>query len=197
MKKLFTTFIMLFFLNNMNAQTDKGNFLLSGSTGDITLLSNTTNNISTGIFEINYETSIGYFIADNIAVGLSYSLETESMAQISGSYEYTQANSISVFAPFVKLYLGETNLYTRAFFGYGTNNELITETGFLGYSKITTASSLGLSIGYSRFWNDFVSSDMSLGFGRVSDHESGDVYAGFSINGGISLYTNKFFPKRK
>ena len=69
---------MLFFLNNINAQTDKGNFLLSGSTGDITFLSNTTNNISTGIFEINYETSMGYFIANNIAVGLSYSLETES-----------------------------------------------------------------------------------------------------------------------
>ena len=196
MKKLFTSFIMLFFLNSMYAQTNKGNFLLSGSAGDITLLSNTTNNISTGIFDIDYETSMGYFIANNLAIGLSYSLETESLAQISGSYEYTQANSISVIAPFVKLYLGR-NLYTKVFFGYGTNTELITETGFYDYTNITTASSLGLSVGYSRFWNDFVSSDMSLGFGSVTDNEYGDVYTGFSLKGGISLYTNKFFAKLK
>ena len=188
---------MSFFLNNINAQTDKGNFLLSGSTGDITLLSNTTNNISTGIFEINYETSVGYFIANNIAVGFSYSLETQSTALTNGSYEYAEANSISVIAPFIQLYLGETNLYTKASFGYGTNAQLITETGFYDYTNTTTASSLGLDIGYSRFWNDFVSSDLSLGLGRVKDDESGAVYGGLSLNGGISLYTNKFFAKLK
>ena len=73
--------------------------MLSGSTGDITFLSNTTNNISTGIFEINYETSMGYFIANNIVVGLSYSLETESTALTNGSYEYVEAKfNISGYA---------------------------------------------------------------------------------------------------
>lgn len=76
-KKLFSALLLLFFCSTAFAQTQKGNFVLSGKTGLNFLFSKITtgtDSVQTGKSnsnEYDFTAGAGYFVANNLSVGVS------------------------------------------------------------------------------------------------------------------------------
>lgn len=124
MKKITTLLILLliqiYSLMSLKAQTDKGNYLFGGQ---YTLVFS-NKNINDGSFATKQSTfeispKIGYFIFNNIPIGLAfrYSYLNEIYNQ--------KTNTTTSFSliPFVRTYFGNAKFKPYLHFGFGVGNE--------------------------------------------------------------------------
>lgn len=189
-KKITLFVVVLFTAFSVNAQIQKGRFLVGG-TSNLSFLSSkstyrydgtTTKKIKISSFEFSPE--VGYFIMDKLAIGLdlSYSSEKEKVDNEAwsdpsrtfgmaffGKY-YFEAGS---FKPFGKAQLGYLHIA-------GSDNDVNKFNGV----------ALGVAAGAAYFINDLVAFEASLGYDyakvkNVKDNKYEDKVGGFGLNIGI------------
>ena len=164
MKRHFLTLLLLIaFASSLKAQTEKGTFLLGGS--DMLDLANLTNlmeytnssNNETKRFELSISPIVGYFIIDNLSVGVipryRYKKDKDTSSEIS-------ARDISLSA-YSRYYLGKKKLKPFLHLGIGyinryAQNEYDFENGSFSWKGNTPMYEAGLGLGY------FITGNLSL-----------------------------------
>ncbi|MEQ3662980.1 MULTISPECIES: autotransporter outer membrane beta-barrel domain-containing protein [unclassified Olleya] len=143
----------------------KGTFLTNGSI----LVYNTTRKINDNkatAFTTNITPKAGYFIADNLAIGLELSITTNKEKQedeFFGDIE-TTTNGFAVL-PFARYYL-DNGIFAEAVVGFGSQ-KTSTESDFSELGTLETkASSFGfrVGVGYSFFLGDHVAIEPSINY---------------------------------
>jgi hypothetical protein len=153
MKKFIVIVLFLAALNRVNAQTEKGTYLLGGSAAF-------TNASGNSVFQLS--PNVGYFVADNLAFGVNATL-------VSGS-----GNTATAIGPFGRYYFGGTE--NGKFFGQlGVN--------FGTASGSSSKFGAGLAAGYALFLNRSVALQFSAEYDKAGSNDGiFTLGAGFQIH---------------
>ena len=167
LKISYVLFILTGFAAVATAQTEKGNFLLSGSGSldfasiSLKLENDNTSEDAGKISTVEFTPGVGYFIANNLAVGLEFALSSASQKEDGDKYTETT----TMLMPFARLYFGKNNVKPFVQAGIGPGWEK------LGYSNDKETENLtgyefdgGLAI----FIGQNISLDFILGYGRAT-----------------------------
>jgi outer membrane protein len=181
MKRLFFLFVFSTFLVcTIYSQTEAGKFHISANS-DLSYSATKskfqydgeTIGEATKVSNFSIKPTVGYFVTDGLALGLSFDFE-------STSYESSTSSSIMA-GPYVKYYLGGTNIKPFV-------------QGDLLVGKVDDANISGSDIagGVAVFLNDVVSLEFGIGYGNVSLIDPDDTKAkyktsGFALVGGFSI----------
>lgn len=200
MKKREPLLSLLFFMISTLtfAQTEKGNFLISGQSSisfqysGVSLFGGSISNedfISSDGYELEFSPSIGYFLVDNMVVGLdSYYIVSDDDYQYKTSLFAIMPTIIYYFLPDYKIHP-----FIQAGFGYATISQKISlNTGgkstqsFNGYTW-------GGALGAAFILKNYVSIDLILDYNEVNTKFSGDSSIKFKTKGlgamvGLSFY---------
>ncbi len=145
-------------------QTEKGNFLIGASTGiNYSAIKTTGNNVTTETRQIIIAPEGGYFIIDNLAIGLNTTFSS------SKTDNNTKTNSF-VALPFAKYYFLKGNIRVFGQVGYGfgrIKSDVVTTTPFgtpvLG-NVTSDLNSFLISAGGAFFINKFLSIELFLNY---------------------------------
>lgn len=201
MKKMRITVLAIvgFIFTNLNAQTEKGQILISGSSSlnfsiekDKTKSDNIdTEGSRTTTFDIN--PMGGYFIINNLAVGISMPIILSSSKD--GDGDKSKSNSF-IFGPFGRYYFDAENIkpFGQLAFGFGTLTEKYTPEGEDTYKEKYGQLSFAIDVGAAVFLNESVAIDFAFGYGsnRIKPKNNNEnnlryVTGGFGFSGGISF----------
>jgi outer membrane protein len=199
MKKLLLLSIVLVSAITIFAQTQKGNFVLSGGTG----LQFTSSNIKyvydgetegTGtISSFTFIPSFAYFIMDNLAIGLASNFTTSSNKDEDG--DKYNSNSSLIVPTAIYYFPIEGKIRPLAQFGVGLSSQstkYILKTGSDNKSSMS-----GLAINFGGGVSYFINESFSLNFGlsytlanlKDGDDDKGKIKQGnFGSNIGLSIY---------
>ncbi|MBR8534372.1 outer membrane beta-barrel protein [Carboxylicivirga sediminis] len=173
---------------NLSAQTEKGKVFIMGSS-DLSLTSTTMTLEYDGeeigdadLSSFNFTPTIGYFVADGLAMGLSFNIENSKQDDIT-------SNSLLV-GPMARYYIGSSNVKPFVQAGYYFGSQ--TEENDVDESK-AKATAWDIGGGAAAFINEFASIDFSLGYGggTVTSKEDEKMklkVKGLAVNVGFSLY---------
>lgn len=168
-----------------NAQTEKGKIVVSGST-DLSFSSMTMSMEYDGesmgddvsVSEIGFETSVSYFVIDNLALGLNFDVESTKM-------DDNKSNSYMV-GPTARYYFGSSNIkpYAQADYLFGSQTDDESTAKMSGWD-------IGAGVGF--FLNDVVSIDLGLAYGSLTaENEDDDKMkikgSGLAFNAGFSIF---------
>lgn len=200
--------LTLLFTANMNAQTERGSFMIGGELGLSSSSSSVTTNGNGNVAaqvatnnstQFNIAPSIGYFFAENFAVGvgIDYTLNTSK----------DRLDSDLLFGPFVRYYIpiGEDKaLFFEADFGYGnTADQLETDQGTR--QALTNVFAGGIGPGFTIFSNDaigiealakykFGSGTNSITTPNNETFTSNSITHAFDFSVGIQVYFTRVRP---
>ena len=171
----------MFFCSSVFAQTNKGNFVLSGNTNLNVLFSNTsvgTDSIETGKIKNNqfaFTAAAGYFLIDNLTAGISATYSYDYTTSKPGMYGESSIGTITqafTIMPQVNYYLpvqGKLKPFVGIGVGYlwlEQKDSRVNENENKVYSMSGTSLSGGAGLSY--FINQSVSFD--LGFQYYHNH---------------------------
>jgi len=171
----------MFFCSSVFAQTNKGNFVLSGNTNLNVLFSNTsvgTDSIETGKIKDNqfaFTAAAGYFLIDNLTAGISATYSYDYTTSKPGMYGESSIGAITqafTIMPQVNYYLpvqGKLKPFVGIGVGYlwlEQKDSRVNENENKVYSMSGTSLSGGAGLSY--FINQSVSFD--LGFQYYHNH---------------------------
>lgn len=158
MKKNVLVILSLFVISQALAQIDKGTIFLAGSSS----LNGIQQDKDSGD-DVTFNLSVkgGYFLINNLAVGLNASLDKPFG---------TNTKTIGI-GPFARYYVGG-----RFFLGAGFTSY---STGDYSYSVIP------VEVGYALFLADIVALEPSLFYSKYGGDAEGSL---FGLNLGISIY---------
>lgn len=202
--------LSLMFANSMNAQTDRGSFMIGGELGLSSSSSSVTTNgngnvgdqiTTNNATQFNIAPSIGYFFANNFAlgVGVDYTLNTSK----------DRLDSDLLFGPFVRYYIpfGEDKaLFFEADFGYGnTADQLETDQGTR--QALTNVFAGGIGPGFTIFSNDAIGIEalakyrFASGNNRITTptnetFTSNSITHSFDFSVGLQVYFTRVEPAR-
>lgn len=206
MKNYIPTILFLFLCSPAFAQTQKGNFILSGKTDLNFLFSNITtgtDSVQTGKTTSNqfgFSTGAGYFIANNLATGISgtysysYSKIGASNYQVSNTQNITQ--SLTVLPQLQYYFAVEGKLKPFAAIGAGymwlqERDSRVTDN----YNKVYNLSGPAFTggVGVSYFISNSVAFDLGLqySYNRLKDELINNQIMKekqFAANLGISVF---------
>jgi outer membrane protein len=175
MKKLLLIAVVVLFAISANAQTQKGKFLFSGSSKinasfmtSKTEYDGQTQGDDNKITNITVESTFGYFVIDNLAIGLSTALD---YAKFKVGSDETSTRTLMI-GPTVRYYFGQSNFKPFAEGAFGLASTKMTSTGSSDNKFSGLAFQLGLGVGY--FVNDKVSIDGLIDYQGVSLNNSED-----------------------
>jgi hypothetical protein len=165
-KSVFLAFAMLFSFTLAFAQTEKGNMLLGGTAGFDVQFEDPDNLIT-----IDVSPTIGFFVADNLALGGALTLGTTK----AGDFSLTNYG----IAPFGRYYFGTgmTRIFIHGQFGFagvkfdlgGDNEETSSGTALLIGPGVSFFLNKHVAIegvlGYTKQFGDVDTSDLGLRFG--------------------------------
>ncbi|MDJ1501131.1 hypothetical protein [Xanthocytophaga agilis] len=187
--------ISLLSLTDSLAQTQKGRFMLGTSMGKFNFGKNYT--------ELSLDVKAGYFVIDNLVIGL-----TPSYAYTSADYPNgnNQKNNALGIGPFVRYYFGEGKLkplLNTSFVYYNSTSKIIATMipypgapeGEYEFQLKNKYKLLQVGGGVAYFLNDYVSLEGLINYGRyldwdydsVSYEKAGEV----SINLGVQIFIGK------
>jgi outer membrane protein len=181
MKSFIPTLLLMFFCSSVFAQTNKGNFVLSGNTNLNVLFSNTsvgTDSIETGKIKNNqfaFTAAAGYFLIDNLTAGISATYSYDYTTSKPGMYGESSIGTITqafTIMPQVNYYLpvqGKLKPFVGIGVGYlwlEQKDSRVNENENKVYSMSGTSLSGGAGLSY--FINQSVSFD--LGFQYYHNH---------------------------
>ena len=181
MKSFIPTLLLMFFCSSVIAQTNKGNFVLSGNTNLNVLFSNTsvgTDSIETGKIKDNqfaFTAAAGYFLIDNLTAGISATYSYDYTTSKPGMYGESSVGTITqafTIMPQVNYYLpvqGKLKPFVGIGVGYlwlEQKDSRVNENENKVYSMSGTSLSGGAGLSY--FINQSVSFD--LGFQYYHNH---------------------------
>lgn len=197
MKKLVCSVLLCLSLATFG-QTERGKFLiLAGTNLSFSSLSheyesdgNSADAGSSSQFDLTL--GGGYFVHDNIALGIEVSYDRTSTEYSDGDKEVMSASAIS---PFVRAYIGSYTVarpFVQAGIGFGKHKGEYTSANYFseGSEDLFLYS---LSGGVSFFLNDIISLDILLAYvysSLESDAGSSSKYiiSGFGSNIGFSIF---------
>lgn len=169
-------------------QTDKGKLLIGGgSTLDFSSLNSTwktddDEGDAGKMTELEFSPQIGYFVIDNLAVGvelpITYSSETDED-------DYKYSTTAIALAPFVRYYFGTTNIkpYLHGSAGYGTMKMKEDPPGGASDDEFVGMFIYSLGGGLGIFLNEKVSLDIGLGYVSASAKPEEDYDVNFRVIG--------------
>ncbi|PTN09403.1 outer membrane beta-barrel protein [Mangrovibacterium marinum] len=199
MKKNILTLIFSVFVFVASAQTEKGTFLLSGSTGLNFLAMNykvqydgeTYDDYDLSSFSVM--PSFGYFIQDNIAIGLSSTMSFETMKYEDGDKEIMNSvmmiPSAFIFFPVE----GDIKPFAQAGVGYSSmTNKWEPKTGS-NYEDSYGGLTINFGGGLAYFVKENISFNLGLSYTKATfknkDDDSEKIKQGnFGANIGIAIY---------
>ncbi|TGE05633.1 hypothetical protein [Hymenobacter fodinae] len=125
MKKLTFSILLLGLVSGAKAQTGAGHYLISGLINyNSSKTDNSPNTNSQNIKSqyVQFIPTVGYFVADNLAIGLSGNIASSKQTQASNSYGYT-TNSVGPFVRYYKMVTEKLGFYGQLEGNYvsGTN----------------------------------------------------------------------------
>ena len=180
---LFTCTMILFINGNIRAQTNQGQFLI-GELSSINLSWNgIPNTMNIGLstfktksdsgnednsnpdkeFSISLTPKVGYFLIDNLAVGLEFTVGYSHAN--SGNGDYISNSTRTGVGPFIRYYVPVKNIltFTEAYYSYGSMNNRWDYTGDTGEHDYQVQQ-YGIGIGLGIPLGDKVSFDALLGY---------------------------------
>ncbi|HSJ68654.1 MAG TPA: hypothetical protein VK921_13305 [Anditalea sp.] len=188
--KIFTliTALSFFLILNVNAQVDPrtslpptsfaageepiraGNWIVGGSIGALGY------NFSTEAFNVNLNPRAGFFILDNIAVGLGFSVGLATVPVLPNVWSYG-------VTPFARYYFPEGATATSRFFGE-------VETGLGGSTEASDFAFLGaIRAGYAHFITPDVALEATLGYSYSRANVNTPVsVTGLGLGLGLQIY---------
>lgn len=195
MKKLFLLSTAILFTVAAQAQTDRGSFLIGGQVNYSSIKSDAENAKATETF--NIIPNVGYFVADNIAVGTGIGYQ---YAQVPG--ERAVKDQAFLVSPFGRYYVGEDSRFK--FFGqlsvplgFGSVREALDGGDF---EKVGSSTTIGvnLSPGFaffptSRVGIEFALNGISYESKTVKDSEDNEM-KGYGSEA-FSVGTDFFAPR--
>jgi hypothetical protein len=162
-------------------QTQKGYLMVGGNFGGFTYTSSGQENKS---YNFNISPSIGYYVADRLAVGVLISVGVSGVKSADG--ETTTASNYGL-SPFIRYYLGDDErdkyFVQGAFNGGGIKQTGQDLTSYIGY---------GLGLGYNHFFVKAVALEIGLGYDYLHPSTGHD-----QNNIGVNLGLLIFLPTRK
>jgi outer membrane protein W len=171
MKKLFLLLVVFSLSIAISAQTKKGNMFLSGGTSLTLNFLNSSKPVNNGISgeatkwnSISFRPSFGYFVANNLSVGLVgylYYGVTKYDDYKNSSNTILLAPTISFFWPFNPLG-GKLRVYSRFGVGINIQTDKDTSPNYLGQLVKSTTSESGPSIDAGSGFSYFVKENISL-----------------------------------
>lgn len=211
MKKRFL-FAALLFSILMTAQTEKGTFMISGETSlgftstNVKYKNHGISNDGPKTTSFNISPSVGFFVIDNLAIGLDFDYKTATTKQHGITYYDPSINGYSnieakntetslAIMPNATYFFskGKARPFIEAGIGYA-NIQQKTESSFSTmYSKLESNNNgyvWGVGGGLAYFITNTVSFDIGLGYGEYNyNEEDTKVKSGaFSANIGISIF---------
>lgn len=168
------------------AQVEKGHWLLSGNTGlDMAFGKNKAKYGSTTedgdtYSNFGFYPKAGYFVIDNLAVGLMLDLEFSTEKSPKDSYySYKYSYTSLLIGPFARYYITEINdlwPYAEAGIGFGTHVSKATHDYRDGSTNKNTSSLFGYhaGVGVTHFVTENVGLDAFIGLGGNSLTEKGE-----------------------
>ncbi len=159
------------------AQTEKGHIVLGGSSNLGFTSGKQDNDADDATTNFGLNVAGGYFIMDNLAVGLLIGFESEKTGDVS-------ASGFGI-GPVVRYYL-PMKVFGQLSYQFGSQK---TDTGDFDFTY--TTGDLGIGVGYAAFVNDHVAIEPMIAYHMTSAKpEEGDSVNGgsFGLNVGISVY---------
>jgi outer membrane protein len=162
---------------SVNAQTEKGYWLLGGSALFSTNSETVEADKLTGT-DFTIAPTAGYFIIDNLAVGAGIAYLTETSKSSSPDNPYSETTTMSVtsfaFGPFVRYYflpIGKNaKLFANGTLGFGSGSQKEN-----GQSIASTSSTVWqIAAGPSFFLNKHTSVEVALSYGANTEKEDGE-----------------------
>ena len=170
MKKLLFTLGLVAIVGMASAQTDQGGWVV-GASSNLGFTSESQDGVADNTSTINLGTRAGYFIIDNLSLGLLLNFNNESQ----GDFKDTQ----TTIGPWARYYVGG-QFFLGAAYGIGSNksDNGVTETK-------TSGGNLLLEAGYPIFMGDNVAIEPALnytmGMGDFDGRSSFGVGVGFML----------------
>jgi hypothetical protein len=173
MKKIILGITVMAFASFVNAQTNKGDWMVGGN-----FRLNTADNNT----QISFTPGAGAFIADNLAIGGNLGLSYSK----SGNNKFTSFN----VGPFVRYYFTTESQAIRPIL-HGTFNYLSTKNKIGNNASSTnTGTNFFIGGGAAAFITNNVSVDALLGYDRTK-YKNFDGSGGFAFNIGFQVYLLK------
>ena len=153
------------------AQTEKGNFLLIGTTslnadiGKVKTKTGGTTNDNYKYWDINFNPYIGYTVIDNLPIGIYLGVDFYKNTYHDGSDHYDRGASMTV-GPFARYYFANLNGFmpmVEAAIGYGFNNTK-SDYGTGAHTDKNTMWECWVAPGFTYFFNDRVGLDGMIGY---------------------------------
>jgi len=174
MKKLL--FLALFIASiNVSAQTEFGKCLISGST-NASLLMSTPDGSDNKSFNVNVSPAYGYFVAKNVAMGLSFAI---SYTELNNSY-YSSNQTVFQFSPFIRYYIASDSSKAKFF--------VQLEGGYMNSNKNTGYFFSG-GLGVSIFANQHIAFDIGASYLRTIVRSRATNTFGLTL--GVSVFLGK------
>jgi len=160
MKKLITFLFTIILVSSLSAQTEQGKILIGASSNfnfvslSLTDLEGVDESDMPEMTSSSSEFSFdgGYFVIDNLALGLFISREGSKL-ELEG--ESDSESSLMTYGFMARYYFGESGLFGAASYGIGTQDN--------GGDDIDL-SAMGIGVGYALFLSDNISINPSLGY---------------------------------
>jgi hypothetical protein len=184
---LFTLFTITVY-----GQTEKGNFLIGGTTNfGSSYLTEGDDGFTTTSSDFTLSSNLGYSIANNLFVGLNIQF-------LSNDYKINFLNAENntkelVFSPFLKYYFLKEKLKPFALIRYGFGNsksEIIDSNSVFETKSDLTKLNIGGGISY--FFTEYFSLDIEVFYQRntfsTSIQDDNLIYRGFATNLGFSIF---------
>ena len=154
---------------------------------------------------MDLELSGGIFVADNLMLGLTLSVDGEGTKTESSGYEVNSTTTTTTIAPTIRYYFGESGVSAGISYAIGSVNSLIEEIDsgdVWEYEEKQSIAGLMINTGYSFFVSDIVAITPSLSYAMMTStledgYWNGNNYedleikmSGLSLGLGISIHFN-------
>jgi outer membrane protein len=150
--------LMIAFIVESNAQTTQGHLSIGGSIG-VTNTKEETNGEDIRTTQFRFQPSAGYFVIDNLMVGLNLNLTAQKSDDGFGGDDKVNSFSVGPFARYYKF----TSNERFAFFGeLGTQFGTATNRPDGGNERKSSSFSIYLSPGFSYFFTENWALDLTL-----------------------------------
>jgi outer membrane protein len=178
-RTLFIPMLTALFLSQIvqiQAQTENGKFIIgAGSNLEFTSIQNKWktdygNGDDGKSTSLNINAQIGYFVFRNCAVGLEIPYSHTKEIDEGETYDYTYISSSTSFIPFIRIYIGKTNIkpYLHGGIGPGWGKTKYFDIGGDETKVPTKILAYEIGGGLGLFINEYMSIDIGLGYASAS-----------------------------
>ena len=195
--RTFMIFCLMVTTMTLSAQTEKGQFIISGQTSlGLSYSNDETSNprgsggtISQESYSFNVAPAFGYFVIDNLALSLQADYKLEDSDYVDKMSQFTIMPSVLYYLP--------TDKPVRPFASLGAGYADITQHIPISNSSTQKHSfsgfTWGAAVGAAYFLNNYVAIDLSLQYSNINTSYSSDSSMkikqnGFAASIGFSLF---------